>query len=248
LTDSINSSTRSTPRTTPTPFLPALNDTRRFEPNASIALIGIRGCGKSTLAVIASVATRRRVIDIENLFQEATGFSTAKYRKQFGASNHNLRQEELLRATLEKHSQNAIIVCNGSSLERSGQALLQDFAKTHPVIHILRDVGSIHKHLEALEESKLRELLSVSGPIFRRCSNYEFYNISETKVGSLTVSPRTFDTANPYRFMKVAQSVVPANQPSVPAFLTLKRAERTFLKFLSLLTNNSSLASTQHRT
>jgi 3-dehydroquinate dehydratase type I len=60
----------------------------------------------------------------------------------------------------------------------------------------------------------LQELLAFSGPIFRRCSNYEFYNITETKA---------------------AFSVIPANQPDVPAFLTLKRAERTFLKFLSLI-------------
>ncbi|KAF2733038.1 hypothetical protein EJ04DRAFT_553610 [Polyplosphaeria fusca] len=226
-TYSINSSARSTPRTTPTPFLPASSDSRSFEPNASIALIGIRGTGKSTLAIIASVATRRRVVDIENLFQEATGFSTAKYRKQFGSSNHNLRQEELLRTALQKFDHNAIIVCNGSSLERSGQALLQEFARTHPVIHIVRDAGSIHKHLEVLEETKLRELLSMSGPIFRRCSNYEFYNISETKA---------------------AQSVAPANQLSVPAFLTLKRAERTFLKFLSLLAGQKSLSRARENT
>ncbi|KAF2107848.1 type I 3-dehydroquinase-domain-containing protein [Lophiotrema nucula] len=212
---SLDSSNRSTPRTSPTP-LPAPRDHRRvFEPNASIALIGIRGTGKSTLAIIASVACRRRVVDIENIFHEATGFSTAKYRKQFGASNHNLRQEELLRNTLQTYDKGSIIVCNGSSLERSGQRLLQEFARTHPVIHIVRDLTSVHQYLKVVDEARLQELFAFSGPIFRRCSNYEFYNMSETKV---------------------AQSVAPANQPSVPAFLTLKRAERTFLKFLSLIT------------
>jgi shikimate 5-dehydrogenase len=154
-------------------------------------------------------------VDVESLFQEATGFSTAKYRKQFGASNHNLRHEEVLRNALQAHDKGAIIVCNGSSLERSGQILLQHFSKTHPVIHIVRDLPSIHDYLGPLDLSKLQDLVSFSGPIFRSCSNYEFYNISETKV---------------------AFSVIPANQPSVPAFLTLKRAERTFLRFLSLIT------------
>ncbi|KAF2653283.1 hypothetical protein K491DRAFT_522982 [Lophiostoma macrostomum CBS 122681] len=209
------SSNRSTPRTTPTP-VPAHNDIRRaFEPHASIVLIGLRGTGKSTLAVMASGACRRRVVDIESLFQEATGFSTSKYRKQFGASNHNLRQEELFRNALQTHDKGAIIVCNGSSLERSGQALLQEFSTTHPVIHVVRELPSIHKYLEVLDMSKLQELLAFSGPIFRRCSNYEFYNISETTA---------------------AFSFIPVNQPDVPAFLTLKRAERTFLRFLSLIT------------
>jgi shikimate 5-dehydrogenase len=159
------------------------------------------------------------VVDIETLFHEATGFSTAKYRKQFGASNHNLRQEDLLRTALQSWDKGAIIVCNGSSLERSGQALLQDFSRTHPVIHIMRELPSIHQYLEVLDEAKLQDLLAFSSPIFRRCSNYEFYNMSETKA---------------------AYSIVPVNQPSVPAFLTLKRAERTFLKFLSLITSEGN--------
>ncbi|KAF2687186.1 hypothetical protein K458DRAFT_415456 [Lentithecium fluviatile CBS 122367] len=214
--DSAISSAMSTPRTTPTP-MPLLAEWRRiFEPNSSVVLVGIRGTGKSTLAIMASMACQRRVVDVEQQFQEATGFSTAKYRKQFGASNHNLRQEELLRITLQTHDKGAIIVCNGGSLEKSGQALLQEFAQSHPVIHIMRDIGSVHGYLKVLQLSKLQDIVAFTAPIFRRCSNYEFYNISETKA---------------------AVSVVPANQPSVPAFLTLKRAERTFLKFLSMITS-----------
>ncbi|CAO2647910.1 Nn.00g088320.m01.CDS01 [Neocucurbitaria sp. VM-36] len=189
---------------------------RIFESDASIVLIGMRGTGKSTLAVIASIACRRRVVDIDDLFQEATGFYTAKYRKQFGAANHNLRQEELLRTALQTHNKGAIIVCNGGSLERNGQALMQDFARTHPVIHIVRDLHSVHEYLKGVELSRLRDMLAFTAPILRRCSNYEFYNMSETIVGNS-------DTV--------------ADEPTAPAFLTLKRAQRTFLKFLSLITS-----------
>lgn len=210
------SSARSTPRTTPTPAPPSRprQCRRNFEPNASIVLVGIRGTGKSTLAIMASMACRRRVVDVETEFQEATGFSSAKYRKEFGASNHSLRQEELLRKILQAHDKDAIIVCNGSVLERSGQALLQEFSNAHPVIHIVRDITSVHQYLEVVELTKLQDLMAFTAPIYRRCSNYEFYNISESKA---------------------AVSVVPVNQSSVPAFLTLKRAERTFLKFLSMI-------------
>ncbi|KAF2191330.1 hypothetical protein K469DRAFT_720325 [Zopfia rhizophila CBS 207.26] len=211
----LTSSNRSTPRTTPTPTPTPREAPRSFDLNASIVLIGIRGTGKSTLAVMASVACQRRVVDVDASFQEATGLSTAAYRKQFGATNHNRRQEEVLRTVLLNHDKGSIIVCNGSSLERSGQALLQEYSRTHPVIHIVRDSRSIHEYLKVWEESKLQDLLAFSGPIFRRCSNYEFYNISETQA---------------------AHSVIPANQTSVPPFLTLKRAERTFLRFLALIT------------
>lgn len=160
------------------------------------------------------MACRRRVIDVEDLFEEATGFSTARYRKQFGATNHNLRQEELLRTTLHTHGKNAIIVCNGGALERNGQALVQDFAKMHPVVHIVRESSSIHEYLDRIELDRLKSMLDYAGPIIRRCSNYDFYNITETKIASSTAS-KSF--------------------PAPPAFLTLKRAQRTFLKFLSLI-------------
>ena len=153
---------------------------------------------------------------METLFQNATGFSTTAYRKQFGLSNRSLRQEEILRKTLQTHSKGAIIVCNGGfSLDTSSQGLLREFSVTHPVIHITRDIRSVHQYLGTAEESKLRDLLAISTPVFRRCSNYEFYNLSETNATHL--------------------SVAPAHQSSVPAFLTLKRAERTFFKFLSLV-------------
>ncbi|OAL00594.1 hypothetical protein IQ06DRAFT_222103 [Phaeosphaeriaceae sp. SRC1lsM3a] len=176
----------------------------------------MRGTGKSTLAVIASIACRRRVVDTDDLFQEATGFSTARYRKQFGAANHNLRQEELLQTVLRLHDRDAIIVCNGGSLERNGQMLVQDFAKTHPVVHVVREIREIHDYLGAIDLQRLGDMLAYTSPILRRCSNYEFFNIAESRTA------------------RNADSVTAA---VAPAFLTLKRAQRTFLKFLSLITS-----------
>ncbi|CAO2654558.1 Nn.00g112910.m01.CDS01 [Neocucurbitaria sp. VM-36] len=203
---------------TPVPTtLGSPNECRRiFDADASIVLIGMHGTGKATLAMMASGACRRRVVDMENLFYNITGFSTARYRKQFGSSNHCLRQEEILRNALRSYDKGAIIVCNGGfPLDKTSQALLREFATTHPVIHITRDLRSVHQYLETAEESKLHDILALSTPVYRRCSNYEFYNLSETNATHL--------------------SVAPAHQPSVPAFLTLKRAERTFFKFLSLV-------------
>jgi hypothetical protein len=118
----------------------------------------------SSLAVMASMAYRRRVVDVETLFHEATGFSTAKYRKQFGASNYNLRQEELLRNILQIHDKGAVIVCSGSALEQNAQVLLQDFSRPHPVIHIVRNIASVHRYLAVLELSKLQNLVVFTTP------------------------------------------------------------------------------------
>jgi shikimate 5-dehydrogenase len=159
------------------------------------------------------------VLDVEDMFQDTTGFSTTKYRKQFGVANFNLRQEELLRTILDEHDQGAIIVCNGLSLERNGQLLMQDFARTHPVVHVLRDLPSLHSYLGRPDLQRLKDMMALTAPMLRRCSNYEFYNISE---------------------IKIAGPDAPADQPVAPAFLALKRAQRTFLKFLSIITNPES--------
>lgn len=143
------------------------------------------------------------------------------YQKQFGGSNRNSRHAEILRNTLHTFEKGAIIVCNsGYRLDAKSQALLHEFAKTHPIIHVLRDSRSVHRYLDTAEESKLRHVLAVSTPLFRRCSNYEFYNLDETRPSH--------------------HSVTPAHQPAVPAFLTLKRAERTFFKYLSLVLSSQN--------
>ncbi|CAE7217275.1 hypothetical protein CFE70_010152 [Pyrenophora teres f. teres 0-1] len=214
-TPSATSSVRSTPRATPSPGHPESFGRRAFKTDASMVLLGMPGTGKSTLAVIASMACRRRVVDMDNIFLETTGFSTAKYRKQFGPANYNLRQEELLRTVLRKDDRGTIIVCNGVSLERKSQALLQDFGRAHPVILVQRDLSSIHDYLGGPNLQRLKDMLSLTAPVLRGCSNYEFYNISEMKTTSTDALPE---------------------HPVAPAFLTLKRAQRTFLKFLSLIT------------
>jgi shikimate 5-dehydrogenase/shikimate kinase len=213
------SSDRSTPRDTPTPALPANHGRRVFKNDASIVLLGMPGTGKSTLAVIASMACRRRIVDVDDKFQDATGFSTIRYRREFGAGNYNLRQEELLRTVLREHDRGAMIVCNGASLERNSQTLVQEFAGTHPVVHVLRDLPSLHSYLGGPDMRKLKDMLALTAPTLRRCSNYEFYNIPEVRVAGVDAS---------------------ADQPVAPAFLTLNRAQRTFLKFLSLITSTMS--------
>jgi len=223
--DSAPCSARSSPKSravTPAPpASPHHEDRRIFDSRASIVLVGIPGAGKSTLSLMAAAACHRRIVDVENLFQQATGCSLLEYQKQFGSSNRNLRHAEVLRNTLQTYEKGAIIVCNsGYRLDAKSQVLLHEFAETHPVIHVLRDSRSVHQYLDTAEESKLRHVLAVSTPLFRRCSNYEFYNLDETRASH--------------------HSVTPAHQPAVPAFLTLKRAERTFFKYLSLVLSNQN--------
>jgi len=90
---------------------------------------------------------------------------------------------------------------------------------------MVRDVKGITTYLKQLDEDKVENLLRLSGPIFRACSNLEFFNVSETI--TTLVSPLPESTP-------LGQST-PDNRSLAP-FLTLKKAERYFLKFIALVT------------
>ncbi|TDZ44879.1 Quinate repressor protein [Colletotrichum trifolii] len=216
-----------TPVTRPvTPITHLPNEIPPFPADASIVLAGIRGAGKSTLAIIASTAMARRAIDCEKVFQQATGLTSYAYKRAHGQVECHRRQADVLRDLLDQYSKGFLIVC--SWMERGVQTLLRDFCRTHPVVHIVRDVKAIQEHLKIEDEEKARNLLAASSTIFRTCSNLEFFNVSET--------------ADPWVETDAARIESHAGGQKPPApYLTLKRAERHFLKFLSLVLPKGSI-------
>jgi hypothetical protein len=53
---------KNTPETQPILKASSVKTSRRFAPNASIVLVGIRGCGKTSLGYIAARALGRRLV------------------------------------------------------------------------------------------------------------------------------------------------------------------------------------------
>ncbi|KAF4981680.1 hypothetical protein FZEAL_2567 [Fusarium zealandicum] len=200
---------------TPSPTFPTLTgEVPEFTPDASMLLAGMRGAGKSTLAIMASSAMDRKLIDLETAFQRSWGLSSAAYKAKHGSAECYKQQAKVLQSILERNRTGCILVC--SWMESRVQSLLREFAATNPVIHIVRDSDAIQNHLRFPDKNKIRNLLCVSSAIFRTCTNFEFFNVSEKQAKStLARISLTQRTPTPY--------------------LTLKHAERHFLKFLSLI-------------
>ncbi|KAJ4138375.1 hypothetical protein NW768_002199 [Fusarium equiseti] len=200
---------------TPSPTFPPLTgQVPDFSPDASMILVGMRGAGKSTLAVMASSAMERKVIDMEQAFQRVTGLSSAAYKAEHGSAECYKQQAKVFQGALQRHSTGCVLVC--SWMESRVQSLLREFASSHPVIHIVRDAEAIQNHLRFRDPTKIRNLLDVSNAIFRSCTNFEFFNVSEKASKSL-----------------LARASMSERSPA--PYLTLKHVERHFLKFLSLV-------------
>ena len=201
----------------------ALRTPRDFSPRASIVLIGIRGTGKTSLGVIACTALRRRLIDADQYFLRIAGSSRASFRKAHGVTEYRIREVEVMKAMLMDNERDCIIACGPGCLEESGQPLLQEYAKTHPVIHVVRDVESIRNYLRIESEEKIRRLLEFCEPLYRACSNLEFYNMSEW------VTRSSFDVQS------MVSELSPGRRLSATPHLTLKHAEQVFIQFLTFI-------------
>ncbi|KAK2071420.1 hypothetical protein P8C59_005848 [Phyllachora maydis] len=199
--------------------------TAKFEPDASIVLTGLRGAGKSTLAVIAFTAMKRKVVEVEAVFRLETRMSSAAYKKSEGSLEYYRRQVSVLADVLQRHHKNAVIVC--SWYERAVVDLLREWGTAHPVIHIVRDVEAIQQHLLLVADpSKVAGLVDATASVFRKCSRFEFFNISEgpTSPQGSRCTPST-----------------DLDRTSAAPYMTLKRAERHFLAFLALIFPKNSI-------
>lgn len=225
-------------RASPICFDSPLQTQRKFDPHASIVLVGIRGTGKSSLAVMLAATSGRRLIDADRYFQQVSGHSRAAFKKEYGFTEYRQQEVRVMESMLIEHKEGCVIACGPGYMERSGQRLLREYAKTRPVVHILRDADSIQSYLKTWDTDKICRFLELSGPVYRACSNLEFFNVSEKCARESTGKDGHCQSQLELELDQRSQSSTP--------FLTLKRLQRDFLRFIALATGDAADLSTQH--
>ncbi|KAJ5179025.1 hypothetical protein N7492_002235, partial [Penicillium capsulatum] len=207
--DAIDPSTAcldSKPLPTPTMHLPETSTPRAFAPEASLILVGIRGCGKRSLGFVAATALKRRFITEDHYFKEVTGMTRQDYLKQHGSQEFQRRGIEILRMMLDNHQSGCVVECGLGSLTRPIQDHLRQYTLTNPVVHLVRDIDSIQKLL-GLGEQSVR-LLREGDPLHRTCSNFEFYNLEDrTRVVSVDASPDPRSAAYSFKLQEVKEDL-----------------------------------------
>ena len=164
---------------------PDPNARRTIDPDASLVLVGIRGCGKRSLGFVAATALRRRFITEDHYFREVTGLTRHEYLQQFGSQEFQRRDIEIMKLMLDNHRSRCVIECGLGSLTRPVQEHLRQYCATNPVVYLVRDMGRIQRLLGL--ESQAARLLCEGDPSHRKCSNFEFYNV-EDRSSELTQS------------------------------------------------------------
>ncbi|KAJ4005894.1 hypothetical protein NW752_001136 [Fusarium irregulare] len=167
--------------------------TLQYDPNASIALIGMRGSGLSTLAVLASSSLGFRVLDADQYFYKTTGLSRAAYKAAHGISQYRQEELQLMRSMLFDNPTGAIIVCGPGAVEGKGKEWLAEYSKEHLIIYILRDAKEIQQHLRAFDVETIKNLIRRAAPAYRRLSSFEYYNISDTLIRNSSSTPSRGD-------------------------------------------------------
>jgi len=150
---------------------------RTFSADASLVLVGIRGCGKRSLGFIAATALGRRFITEDHFFQEATGFSRQDYLRHHGSQEFHKRDVEMSRRMLNENRTRCVIECGLGSLTTGVQQHLKEYSMTNPVVYLVRDMAVIHQLLKL--EDRAARLLENGDPTHRNCSNFEFYNLED---------------------------------------------------------------------
>ncbi|KAF5542348.1 quinate repressor [Fusarium phyllophilum] len=187
-----------------------------YAPNASIALIGMRGSGMSTLAVMPSSALGFRILDADQYFYRATGLSRAVYKSTNGIAQYRQEELRLMKSMLFDKPTGAVIVCGPGVVEGTGKEWLSAYAKDHLVIYILRDAEEIQRHLRVFDVETIRDLTSRAAPAYRKLSSFEFYNISDMSLYKLGTATSRGDIS--------------------PRALALKKVEEDFLQLIYSIT------------
>jgi len=199
-----------------------------FAQDASLVLIGLPGSGVSSLAVITSKALRWKTIDASQDFWKRTGYSRAEYRKSYGLSHYYTKEKEVLQELLGEYSRNTVIaygpISTGS--EAGVVQVLQDFAREHPVVFVLRDAAALAKYL-GTTSSQVKRLKAATCGIYRRCSSIDFYNYSQEPVPHAA---------------SACSSRSPSPNLGTP-YLTLKDLEQDFLRLLDHVYDNKIMLS-----
>lgn len=187
--------------------------------DASLVLIGTKGSGLSSFAVIAATALHFRLIDTATWLAKHYGLHRSDYVKEHGLDAYRKVSSQALEKILQQHGARCVLVCGPEALELHSEVFIRAFSLTHPVIMINRDLTLIRKYLGLQDTDTVLQILGQSQRLCRQISNLEFFNLPENEAPV----PLSAD---------LSQKLRGRRQPSNSLAL-LQNVKQDFLQFLA---------------
>ena len=150
---------------------------RGYQGHESLILVGFVGAGKRTLGLIASAALQRELIDYDVLFKQTTGIQPGDYINKYGPERYQDLEHEITTDVIERKRTGAVLVGFFKVLRGRGTSTLRELCRTNPVVLIRRDINR-HPHFMR-DQEKFTRAHSVSNILYGRCSNFDFFNITQ---------------------------------------------------------------------
>lgn len=136
----------------------------------NILLVGMPGCGKSTIGGILSDITGRSFVDTDTMITERTGISIPEIFARYGEDEFRRLETEVLAEVSQKSGQ--VIATGGGVVTRSVNHPLLEQNST--VIFLNRDVSLLARDGRPISQSRdLNELYLERLPMYRAVCDYE---------------------------------------------------------------------------
>ncbi|KAL8279413.1 hypothetical protein RQP46_008225 [Phenoliferia psychrophenolica] len=208
----------------------------RFNPNASIIVIGMRGVGKTTLGVIMATYLSRPFIDADRLLERLFSVTVRDMVIEKGWDYFRDRETAVLQQLLRVQGQGHVIVLGGGVVEReSNRLLLSEYARTQgPVINVSRQMGDVLAYLHrqatkstwATFEEEGRTIWNRRLPWYAECSNLDFVTLSRsTAAGHPSLSLKHAESA----IQRLVRATVGIPTPFQPFVASWSSARTTAL-------------------
>jgi shikimate kinase len=152
----------------------------------SLVVIGRRGSGLSSFALIAARLTGFTIIDVDAHFVSEHGMPRTACLRDWGEQQYRETAAAFLRGLLSRHQHSRILVCASEAADSNSQALVRACASGAHVIMISRDDGATRRHLSLADSPEVQHILTSSTTIYQKSKVPKRYLRSSTVTFDLT--------------------------------------------------------------
>ncbi|CUM45019.1 uncharacterized protein AC631_01386 [Debaryomyces fabryi] len=199
----------------------------------TLIIIGLRGVGKSSLALMALAALKYKYVDVEKCVLEYTGMPEARFLETVTVEEYRELQFKLVLSALKEHENSNLIVVLPSTVIDSHLLMNYLAHKEYPyIINVETEESRILNYLNFNGSyDKGVKLIQLKFLKYRAIAKYNFFNLN---------SDLLFIKEN---LISIGSNNTYSNNDS-NSYLLLKPIEKEFIRFLNFILKGSYSAAT----